>query len=46
MKVVVLPALSDNYMYLVIDEATKEAGIVDPVDPDKVRKKNYKYGFG
>lgn len=36
MKVVVLPALSDNYMYLVIDETTKEAGIVDPVDPDRV----------
>jgi len=36
MKVIVLPALSDNYMYLIIDEETKEAGIVDPVDPDKV----------
>ncbi|GAB6021426.1 hypothetical protein CHUAL_004035 [Chamberlinius hualienensis] len=36
MKVVILPALEDNYMYLVIDEATKEAGIVDPVNPDSV----------
>lgn len=36
MKVVIIPALSDNYMYLVIDEATKQAGIVDPVDPDRV----------
>ncbi|KAF2359928.1 Hydroxyacylglutathione hydrolase [Trinorchestia longiramus] len=36
MKVVVLPALSDNYMYLIIDEATKEAAIVDPVMPKVV----------
>jgi hydroxyacylglutathione hydrolase len=36
MKIVIIPALSDNYMYLVIDEATKQAGIVDPVDPDRV----------
>ncbi|KAL1497730.1 hypothetical protein ABEB36_008638 [Hypothenemus hampei] len=36
MKVSVLPALSDNYMYLITDEATKEAAIVDPVNPDLV----------
>jgi hydroxyacylglutathione hydrolase len=36
MKVRLLPALSDNYMYLVIDEKTKEAAIVDPVEPKKV----------
>ncbi|XP_076285976.1 hydroxyacylglutathione hydrolase, mitochondrial-like isoform X3 [Lasioglossum baleicum] len=36
MKVQVLPALEDNYMYLIIDEATQEAAIVDPVDPDAV----------
>ncbi|KAL0101044.1 hypothetical protein PUN28_018716 [Cardiocondyla obscurior] len=36
MKVQILPALQDNYMYLIIDEATKEAAIVDPVDPDAV----------
>lgn len=36
MKVQILPALSDNYMYLIIDEATGEAGIVDPVEPDAV----------
>ncbi|GLH04101.1 uncharacterized protein GBIM_09883 [Gryllus bimaculatus] len=36
MKVHILPALSDNYMYLIVDEATKEAAIVDPVEPDKV----------
>ncbi|KAI8512311.1 hypothetical protein Bbelb_089500 [Branchiostoma belcheri] len=36
MKVSLLPALQDNYMYLLVDEATKEAAIVDPVEPDKV----------
>ncbi|XP_027280781.1 hydroxyacylglutathione hydrolase, mitochondrial isoform X1 [Cricetulus griseus] len=36
MKVELLPALTDNYMYLVIDEDTKEAAIVDPVQPQKV----------
>lgn len=36
MKVELLPALTDNYMYLVIDEGTKEAAIVDPVQPQKV----------
>ncbi|XP_012255132.2 hydroxyacylglutathione hydrolase, mitochondrial isoform X2 [Athalia rosae] len=38
MKVQILPALQDNYMYLIIDEASKEAAIVDPVDPDAVFK--------
>ena len=36
MKVHILPALSDNYMYLVVDEDTREAAIVDPVEPKKV----------
>ena len=36
MKVKILPALSDNYMYLVIDDLTGEAGIVDPVEPETV----------
>lgn len=36
MKVRILPALSDNYMYLLVDTATKQAAIVDPVDPDSV----------
>ncbi|MGH0125630.1 UNVERIFIED_CONTAM: hypothetical protein FKN15_024157 [Acipenser sinensis] len=35
MKVELLPALTDNYMYLLIDEETKEAAIVDPVEPQK-----------
>lgn len=33
MRVRVLPALQDNYMYLVIDEETQKAMIVDPVNP-------------
>lgn len=36
MKIRVLPALQDNYMYLLIDPATKNAAIVDPVEPDTV----------
>merc|ERR1719339_485109 len=36
MKVRILPALSDNYMYLLVDPATQQAAIVDPVDPDSV----------
>ena len=33
-KVVPVPALQDNYMYLVIDISTMKAGAVDPVDPE------------
>lgn len=36
MRVRILPALQDNYMYLVVDEKTKEAAVVDPVEPDSV----------
>lgn len=36
MKIELLPALTDNYMYLLIDEDTREAAIVDPVEPIKV----------
>mmetsp|Transcript_449 Transcript_449/g.826 ORF Transcript_449/g.826 Transcript_449/m.826 type:complete len:255 (-) Transcript_449:530-1294(-) len=35
-RVVPVPVLSDNYAYLVIDEATKVAAAVDPAEPDKV----------
>jgi len=38
MKIRILPALSDNYMYLLMDQVTKEAAIIDPVDPDSVIK--------
>jgi len=36
MKVKLIPALQDNYMYLLIDKATRQAAAVDPVEPDKV----------
>lgn len=36
MEVKILPALQDNYMYLIIDNETRDAAIVDPVDPDSV----------
>ncbi|EEF41604.1 hydroxyacylglutathione hydrolase cytoplasmic isoform X1 [Ricinus communis] len=36
MKIYEVPCLEDNYAYLIIDEATKEAAVVDPVDPDKI----------
>ncbi|KDO26387.1 hypothetical protein SPRG_08190 [Saprolegnia parasitica CBS 223.65] len=35
-QVVVIPVLSDNYAYLLVDEATKTAAAVDPVEPHKV----------
>ncbi|XP_008579789.1 PREDICTED: hydroxyacylglutathione hydrolase, mitochondrial isoform X3 [Galeopterus variegatus] len=44
MKVELLPALTDNYMYLVIDEDTREAAIVDPVQPQKVLETVKKHG--
>ena len=39
MTIRILPALQDNYMYLIEDKATGEAAIVDPVDPTKVDHK-------
>ena len=30
-----LDALSDNYMYLIVCEKTKQAAVVDPVEPAK-----------
>jgi len=38
MKVEILPALTDNYMYLIVDTETNKAAIVDPVDPGSVVK--------
>lgn len=37
MRVELLPALSDNYMYLLVDVESREAAVVDPVEPLKVR---------
>lgn len=36
MKIVHIPCLADNYSYLIVDESTKEAAAVDPVEPEKV----------
>uniref|UniRef100_A0A914V6S9 hydroxyacylglutathione hydrolase n=1 Tax=Plectus sambesii TaxID=2011161 RepID=A0A914V6S9_9BILA len=33
-----IPALQDNYMYLIVDSETREAAIVDPVEPATVLK--------
>lgn len=38
MKIRILPALDDNYMYLIIDEKSRKAAIVDPVEPKSVLK--------
>ncbi|TNN66142.1 Hydroxyacylglutathione hydrolase, mitochondrial [Liparis tanakae] len=45
MRVELLPALSDNYMYLLIDVESREAAIVDPVEPIKVGSLNVKCLF-
>lgn len=36
MQIKILPALQDNFMYLIICGTTREAAIVDPVDPETV----------
>lgn len=36
MRVHIIPALQDNYMYLLVDETSNEAAVVDPVEPEKV----------
>uniref|UniRef100_A0A0B7A1E1 Metallo-beta-lactamase domain-containing protein n=1 Tax=Arion vulgaris TaxID=1028688 RepID=A0A0B7A1E1_9EUPU len=38
MKVKLLPALEDNYMYLIIDEQSNQCAVVDPVEPETVQK--------
>jgi hydroxyacylglutathione hydrolase len=38
MKVIPIPQLADNYAYLVIDEATRSAGIVDCAEAEPVLK--------
>lgn len=35
-RVVPIAALSDNYMYLIIDQKTSTAAVIDPVDPSAV----------
>ena len=36
MNIIPIEALQDNYMYLIVDQATKECAAVDPVEPLKV----------
>ncbi|KAG9443350.1 hypothetical protein H6P81_014690 [Aristolochia fimbriata] len=36
MKIVTVPCLEDNYAYIIIDESSKEAAVVDPVEPEKI----------
>lgn len=36
MRIVPIPVLADNYAYLLIDETTKEAGVVDPSEAGPV----------
>jgi hypothetical protein len=36
MSVIPIEALDDNYMYLIVDETSKECAAVDPVNPKKV----------
>ncbi|KAF8402450.1 hypothetical protein HHK36_010534 [Tetracentron sinense] len=36
MKIIHVPCLEDNYSYLIIDETSREAAVVDPVEPEKV----------
>ena len=35
MKILPIPALSDNYMYLLVDKDTRQCAAVDPVEPEK-----------
>ncbi|KAK3230493.1 hypothetical protein Dsin_002374 [Dipteronia sinensis] len=44
MKIFHVPCLEDNYSYLIIDESTKEAAIVDPVEPEKVLEAAKQHG--
>jgi hydroxyacylglutathione hydrolase len=36
MRIIPIPVLADNYAYLLIDETTKEAGVVDPSEAGPV----------
>ncbi|KAF9106901.1 hypothetical protein BGX27_008948 [Mortierella sp. AM989] len=36
MRIIPVPVLSDNYSYIILDEKTSEAAVVDPVQPQKL----------
>jgi len=38
LRIIGIPALSDNYMYLVIDKTSMQAVVFDPVEPENVLK--------
>lgn len=38
MKVIPVPVRSDNYAYLLVDDATNKAAVVDPFDVSKVEQ--------
>jgi hydroxyacylglutathione hydrolase len=44
MNIIPVPALQDNYMYLVIDKKTREAAAVDPAEPEKLLSEAKKEG--
>ncbi|KAG0267309.1 hypothetical protein DFQ27_008869 [Actinomortierella ambigua] len=44
MRIYHIPALEDNYTYLILDEATKRAAVVDPVDPATILGKAHELG--
>jgi len=39
MRVIPVSALSDNYMYILIDQKTSTCAVVDPVEPEKLLKR-------
>ncbi|XP_004490514.1 hydroxyacylglutathione hydrolase cytoplasmic [Cicer arietinum] len=45
MKIYHIPCLEDNYSYLIVNESTKEAAAVDPVEPEKVLEASNSYGL-
>jgi len=36
MKIIPISVLDDNYSYILIDDKTKEAAVIDPVEPIKI----------
>lgn len=44
MKIIPVPVRSDNYAYLLVDEAAKQAAAIDPYDVPKVRAAALKAG--
>lgn len=45
MKIYHIPCLEDNYSYLIVDENTKEAAVVDPVEPEKILEASISHGL-